>query len=82
MSNGASRTVMLAGSGPAPIGKFRREKFGAPPIAEIRFDTSARWLISSIAIDTVARRQRAIAASCPAVTPSSSPLFNPKAAYR
>jgi len=56
------------GKYPERCGKLGRPNTGAAPIAVIRFDTSARWSISSTAMPRTVLRHRVTASACSAVT--------------
>src|SRR5450432_3078304 len=81
-SNGASSITKSAGYIPGTTGKLGRMKFGEPPSADVKFDTSAKCVISSSATPSTTRRQRSITASCSSVTPSETSRLSPSAAYR
>ncbi len=78
--NGARRTVTLAGRYPASSGKLVRPNRGMPPSADVMFQTAVRWLISSIATDTISRCQRAVASASLALKSSPMSDFRLKAA--
>jgi len=80
--NGSSRNCTPPGRSSLRRGKFGRLSGGAAPIAVITLKTSARCSISSTAMPVSTSRQRATAAACSAVSPSSGPAFRLKLAYR